>query len=144
MRTCTACGETKPLSEFYVKNKRPGAEGYNQPAAECKLCSARRTRERRKADPQQVRQTGSHSKLRSRYSVTPEAYAARLAAQGGGCAICGAPASADGRRLSVDHDHSTGRVRGLLCEPCNPALGCFKDDPDLLDAVALYLERGAA
>jgi hypothetical protein len=62
--------------------------------------------------------------------VTQETYDRILAAQDGGCAICGAlPAVRD---LAVDHDHKTGAVRGLLCMSCNTGLGHFHDDPELL------------
>ena len=57
--------------------------------------------------------------------VTDEDYARLLAAQGGGCAICGNPPKT--RRLHVDHDHKTGRVRGLLCHRCNRALPNWVD-----------------
>ncbi len=52
--------------------------------------------------------------------ITDEGYAAMLAEQGGGCAICGSTPKT--RRLHVDHDHASGRVRGLLCHRCNRAL----------------------
>jgi hypothetical protein len=52
--------------------------------------------------------------------VSDADYEALLAAQGGGCAICGNPPKT--RRLDVDHDHKTGKVRGLLCHRCNRAL----------------------
>jgi hypothetical protein len=52
--------------------------------------------------------------------ITDDDYEALLAAQGGGCAICGNPPKT--RRLHVDHDHKTGKVRGLLCHRCNRAL----------------------
>lgn len=55
--------------------------------------------------------------------VSDEDYARMLAAQGGGCAICGAPPKT--RRLHVDHDHRTGAVRGLLCYRCNRALPTY-------------------
>jgi hypothetical protein len=80
-----------------------------------------------------------------RYGLAPEAYARMLAAQGGTCAICRREETSVDRRtgkvraLSVDHDHATGRVRGLLCGDCNRALGLLADDPDRLAAAATYL-----
>ena len=71
------------------------------------------------------------SAYRSRTGITEAQYEALLAAQGGGCAICGnTPKS---RRLSVDHDHATGDVRGLLCHRCNRGL------PTWVDAQWLHL-----
>ncbi len=67
------------------------------------------------------------------------------AAQKGLCAICGKPETlvvrGKVRRLAVDHDHLTGRVRRLLCLGCNTGIGKFQHDPALLRAAADYLER---
>ena len=62
------------------------------------------------------------------------------------CAICGEPETAVSRTgrpksISVDHDHDTGRIRGVLCDRCNRALGYLRDNPDLLRRAADYLER---
>lgn len=84
------------------------------------------------------------SNLFSMYGITVEQYAAMLAAQGGGCAICGR-ADNGGQRakwLHVDHCHRTGRVRGVLCAKCNKAIGLFADDPTLLVRGASYLRKG--
>ena len=70
-------------------------------------------------------------------------------AQGGLCAICEMPETGRSTRrkeragLSIDHCHDTGQVRGLLCRLCNTGLGHFSDNPDLLRAAALYLERAS-
>lgn len=61
-----------------------------------------------------------------------------LEAQGGCCAICKAP---KGNKLCVDHDHRTGKVRGLLCSNCNAGLGMFKDSEDLLQSAKGYLNN---
>lgn len=84
------------------------------------------------------------SKLRSLYGVTAEDYEIMAESQGFVCAICeqhddrlsesGVPMP-----LSVDHDHSTSRVRGLLCHRCNTAIGLLRDDPTIVDRVAEYL-----
>lgn len=82
--------------------------------------------------------------LKATYNITAEDFEAMLEVQGGVCAICG---KEDARRredgtpypLSVDHDHASGRVRLLLCGPCNSGLGLFGDDPELLTRAAEYL-----
>lgn len=60
------------------------------------------------------------------YGITLEQYASMDAEQGSLCAIC--RQATPGKNLSVDHDHDTGFVRGLLCQPCNFAIGLLEDD----------------
>ena len=69
------------------------------------------------------------------YKTTIEHYDKMVVAQSGRCAICSTVLT----EPHVDHDHVTGRVRGLLCPPCNRGLGMFKDDPGLLHVAAAYL-----
>jgi len=75
-----------------------------------------------------------------RYGLTPPDYAAMLKQQSGRCAICEEPERAN-RRLSVDHCHANGQVRGLLCRDCNVGIGALGDDPDVLRRAAEYLEK---
>lgn len=85
--------------------------------------------------------------LRKSYGITADDYEAMLSEQEGVCAICGSddPGTRDHRkRLHVDHDHETGRVRGLLCSPCNRLLGQASDSPKILRSAADYLEREGA
>ncbi len=67
--------------------------------------------------------------------MSPADREALLAAQDGRCAICHEVAP----RLAIDHDHSTGAVRGILCDPCNMGLGHFRDNPELLAEAIRYL-----
>ena len=78
------------------------------------------------------------AKLRQ-HGLTPEMFDAMLSQQNGVCAICGAASSGRWGTLAVDHDHETGRVRGLLCSRCNTAIGLFGDDPARMDEAAAYL-----
>lgn len=84
---------------------------------------------------------------RNKFGLTLEEYFKMHDAQGGACASCGFPETErrNGkiRWLAVDHCHSTGAIRGLLCGNCNQGIGRFRDDPKLLRAAADYLERHA-
>ena len=70
------------------------------------------------------------------YQITLEEYDIMFAAQNGLCAICKKEST---RKLSVDHNHNTGRVRGLLCGECNVGLGNFKEDVDVMVLAINYL-----
>ena len=85
-----------------------------------------------------VRRQGGH--LKRRYGISRADYAALLARQGGVCAICGKPPE---KTLCVDHCHSTGRIRGLLCRKCNFGLGCYAEDQAAIIAALAYLGYGA-
>jgi len=126
-RTCIRCGAHKPLNEF-PKHKR-SAQGRG---TVCKTCRNRENREGK----QNVWQRNWHMGL------SQEGYESLLKAQEGGCAGCGSPvANGSMKRLHVDHDHTTGEVRGLLCSSCNLALGLLKDDIDRVLRLACYLEE---
>lgn len=75
-----------------------------------------------------------------RYGMDANDYFALLESQGGACAIC-RKLPKKTRRLCVDHCHSTGHVRGLLCDRCNGALGSFGDSVEVLMTAIRYLER---
>lgn len=87
-------------------------------------------------------------RLENVYGISIEDYDQMLKSQGGGCAICGGPPG-NGRGgalrfFCVDHDHKTGRIRGLLCVEHNSGLGRFDDSTDLLLKAVEYLQRDVA
>lgn len=77
--------------------------------------------------------------LQREFGLSESAYHDMLSGQGGACAIC---RKTYDYYLCVDHDHSTGAIRGLLCKPCNMALGMFKDDEQILRSALNYLMLG--
>jgi hypothetical protein len=111
----------------------------------CKPCQVAQT-ERWRKDPKNkrtVRGIAWKSKIKEQYGLTEEAYLKLLEWSEGGCAICGERPHLEHRwhkRLAVDHNHATGKVRGLLCANCNLGLGKFKDDKRLLRVAIAYLE----
>ena len=78
-----------------------------------------------------------------KFGLTAEDYERMLAAQDHRCATCGRADTGrrDRERFAIDHCHTTGRIRGLLCNKCNTGIGLFCDDPDLLLKAAAYLQR---
>lgn len=80
-------------------------------------------------------------KLQAAFGINIEEYNALLASQNGGCAICGKSPEHNKKRLAVDHCHSSNKVRGLLCSPCNQAIGLFRDSAELLQSAILYLNQ---
>ena len=82
--------------------------------------------------------------LKSLYGLTIEQYENMVKDQKGLCLICERHASACRQRLNVDHDHITGKIRGLLCGPCNAALGIFQDDVENLKRAVAYLEYNSS
>jgi hypothetical protein len=80
------------------------------------------------------------SLIRVKYNLSLEEYNNMFAIQRGCCAICGTHQSEMKIRLSVDHDHTTGKIRSLLCKSCNIGLGEFKDRVELLKKAISYLE----
>lgn len=86
----------------------------------------------RRKYPQKARE----AKVKWKFGLEPERYRAMLLEQGGRCAICRIAFS-----THVDHDHKTGKVRGLLCHECNTGLGFFRDDPVRLELASEYLKK---
>ncbi|MFK4035605.1 endonuclease domain-containing protein [Nonomuraea wenchangensis] len=101
---------------------------FNGEARVCRKCFAEKERARW---------------LRTLYGLTPADFESMLVKQAFSCAICNRGFDPDVRELApcVDHSHSTGRVRALLCSACNIGLGHFKDDPERLKAALLYLKN---
>lgn len=142
-KTCTSCGQEKPVGEFHSQKK--GKWGVDSRCKPCRNADAvRRTKLLGRAHKNTIKRRHI---LKTRYGLTVEAYNALFAAQNGVCAICLLPE--DGcsgplrtkRVMAVDHDHETGKVRGLLCIRCNSAVERFDRMSDFADRVRAYLQK---
>lgn len=133
-KLCGKCGEVKLASFFHKdkKNKTHGLSSY------CKQCNKLKAKEHYSKDKDRKNEL----RLRYRYGLEPGQYEEMLQKQNGVCAICSrAEATERNKRLAVDHCHSTGRVRGLLCSHCNRAIGLLGDNRAILQAAITYLEN---
>lgn len=145
-RTCTRCKVPKPLTEFRTgkQGNRPGRMRRWNHCRDCLRAGNRNWL----ASPKAKRVVKANSLLK-RYGMTIDEYEAMLSAQGGLCAICRQPEPAidprtnKARQLAVDHCHTTGKIRGLLCVLCNQGIGQFRDDPQLLQLAINYLTRAS-
>jgi len=144
-KICSRCQAEKP-AEAFQRNKRmkTGLSTY------CRECSAEVSRTYRAEHPEKfagyeatrVRTTEQRwaAKLWITYRIRPAEYYRMLEQQLGRCAVCYEPAEG---KLNVDHDHETGKVRGLLCLNCNLMLGHARDNAATLAAAITYLESHA-
>jgi Recombination endonuclease VII len=78
--------------------------------------------------------------LQKEFGITLRQYTEMLLAQNGVCAICQGGPDAKSKKLAVDHDHRTGKIRSLLCRGCNVGIGNLKDSPELLIKAAQYIK----
>jgi hypothetical protein len=132
MRACRRCRKVLPLVEY--PRKANGMYLFT-----CAPCKADHAKNGARYHEPYDKIFDRH--LRRTYNITLEEYQALAEAQGGGCAICHEPSRKIHTKLSVDHDHATGKIRGLLCHACNQSIGMMLDDPALLREKANYIER---
>jgi predicted RNA-binding Zn-ribbon protein involved in translation (DUF1610 family) len=79
--------------------------------------------------------------MRKQYGISTHQFAELLEFQGGGCAICAKPIENIRRRMNIDHDHETNKVRGILCTGCNTGIGHLGDNIEGLQRALYYLEN---
>lgn len=154
-KKCTQCGKVKLFSEFYKQRSKSGFR------AACKECVLEKNREKYSSGSEalaQKYQKQRHSwndpenwnkrqlavrkcHLKRTYGMSLEDFQQRLETQNQCCAICKAHiTTVTHKQLVVDHCHSTGKIRGLLCDLCNTALGKFKDNKEILQRAIQYLD----
>jgi len=144
-KVCKKCGVEKTSSEFY-KEKRV-KDGLQARCIQCCKADAKAAFQRN-PEPYRKRARAAYDyaerrarKLMNEYGMTPENYTELFEKQNGCCAIC--KASESGHNVTdhflVDHDHTTGEIRGLLCSSCNLMLGKAHDNIDILSRAITYL-----
>lgn len=132
---CPTCKDFRDASSFNLdRGSKDGLQAY------CKDCRAKQQRSDYAKDPRKY----IDRQYLYNYGIEAAAYRKLLEEQNGVCAACGNPElprrkTVSATRLSVDHDHTTGKVRGLLCSNCNTALGLLQESPERILALLTYL-----
>lgn len=145
-KVCSKCRDTKPLDEFWKDSRYRG--GYQH---QCKSCKYKGNEEWRKRNREAVNakqrayqranpDVERRSWVKKKYGMSWDDYQFFVELHGGCCEVCGRGEAEEGRLLSVDHCHATGRNRGLLCGNCNRALGLLHDDVRRIRELADYME----
>ena len=151
-RRCKRCGQEKTLDEFQPGAWNPGnkeicAEYRQDPLIEVRWCISCQEKPpvyslSEKVDLSTLESKGKY--LKKTYEISLKRYEELFQAQFGVCAICHKPPTEEKPFLVVDHDHETGKVRGLLCNKCNMAIGLFGDLTDNLRSAVRYLNTSHA
>ncbi len=150
LKICSGCLETKPKEEFHRRS-----EAISEVKSRCKKClhsvnkDYRHRHRDRIAEKARLRHAAikkdnplglMKSVFKLRYGLTIDGYKEIFDRQNGLCAICLMPGK-EYKRLSVDHDHLSGKVRGLLCHKCNMGIGLFDDNEVKMTAAINYLRE---
>lgn len=152
-KICTKCKKKKSLSEFYKhKTQKDGLSSQciicirKYQSGYCKRRSSQDSNYyKEKYQKQKIKQSKRSKEaqfnghLKRRYGITLEDYDKMFEQQKGLCVLCGLPEI--GRRLAVDHNHQTGKIRGLLCHQCNCCIGFIENKNLSVKKIQKYLER---
>lgn len=130
---CEQCDRDKELSEFYVRLHGPKV---GKPVNPCKQCQSDNQKKYRKTTKGIAAYRKKH--LKNNYGMTVNEYNEMYVLQNGCCAICGTPFGDN--RINVDHNHKTGKVRGLLCVFCNIFTGYVEGYPGRVELIKIYLK----
>lgn len=139
MKICRVCGIGKPLSDY---NRKVSSKDGKR--SDCRDCQKEYHRKRYAENPERHKAiTRKNQRLYTakKHNLSESDLEELYDLEGHSCAICGIHENDYGKYLAIDHCHSTGRVRGLLCTNCNTGLGNFRDDLSLLLRAVDYLKE---
>jgi hypothetical protein len=159
-RVCNTCHQSKPCTDFYQRTRKTsllptGTKFPQEPKARtrleisprCKICTlkSRPAYDNNKHKAYMKQRLAKDGQLYRkmtirRHGLTEQEFNDMLLQQGNVCGICKGPPNGKDNVFHIDHDHNTGKVRGLLCSFCNLSLGFARDNIDVLQCMIKYLE----
>lgn len=141
LKTCKKCGETKAIFDFPKARIRNDGSFNYRPS--CKVCTVKENLDKyHNGGGKEKQKERSFKNNLKKYGMSVDDYWKMHKEQEGKCKICKTnkvSVKKANYNLFVDHDHKSGKVRGLLCHHCNCGLGHFKDDVELLKNSIEYL-----
>lgn len=137
LKICKTCKQEKQITDFYKAYEYKNKITYH---SNCKTCNKIKSTNWGKNNKDKKTKIYNRHALRKKYNMTLDEYEFLKVKQNNKCAICKDHQKFSAEQLCVDRDHSTGKVRGLLCHRCNICLGLIKDDPKRIMEMLKYLE----
>lgn len=150
-KICRICGDLKNRSEFY-----PKSDAKDGLRSTCKSCNSEESKKwgkqnknrsykihknYRESNPEKIKEIQRNTKYKLNYGITTADFEKLYSSQGEKCEICKKSTDKISTNMCVDHDHDTGKVRGILCRKCNSALGLFTDNEEILENAISYLKK---
>lgn len=148
LKQCNTCREWQPRGNFNKDSGSPDGKHYT-----CRPCRIKYRRQQEVKDrvsaynkryalenPELMREKDRRNSLKRFWNMTVEQFDALKQKQGGTCAFCPKTESSPVKNLCIDHDHATGKIRGLLCDNHNRAMGLFKDSIEDMEKAIQYLK----
>ena len=137
MKQCTKCKEEKSLDDFHNSSQNILGKRW-----QCKACDRVAALRYRKKNAIRYKQSGRNYQIKKKYGLSSQDFDMMMNSQNNSCDICGTHIKDYGKdKFDIDHDHTTGKVRALLCGQCNTSLGLAKDDQVILMRMIEYLEE---
>lgn len=159
-KTCTKCKKEVPATPKYFHRDNSSKSGLHSQCKECRNLWRKNNKEKykkwREKNKEKIRENQRkyyrndkkkyrENRIKNLFGITLKDYNEMLKKQNGRCAICGTKKVGrnqyNNRSLGIDHDHKTGKIRGLLCNNCNTTLGFLKDNPLILIKAVKYLQK---
>jgi hypothetical protein len=135
---CVTCKEVKSAVAFAT---REGGRRQSQ----CRACKNARRRDRRRENPERTKRENRSTNIRRHRGMTEALFDRMFVEQQGRCGMCSQSMRADGKKCAssahIDHNHTTGKVRELLCHRCNTGFGLFDEDVEVLSMAIAYALR---
>jgi Recombination endonuclease VII len=140
-QSCIGCQQRKTIRHFAIANP---SRSSTKRRARCRKCEYALVKKRRQRNPHLTRERRRDVLRKYKYGLTPSQFEWLLDQQAHRCAICQEPLKGDKRgRIAIDHNHTNGAIRGILCYGCNWGLGHFVENPTRLRSAIRYLKRSA-
>ena len=140
IKRCPRCKTKKPFKEFYKTKHNKGKSTH---CIKCMLIVNKKYNTKEYCHNRYLKTKDRlwKNKLQRDFGITSDEYSKKLKKQRGKCAICDTSIKQNGKNLAVDHNHKTKKIRGLLCNNCNVAIGFLKEDIQKAKNLIKYLKK---